>query len=467
MSSTELENRLLAYQRDPALYVREVMGAKPSDQQCEALNALANPNCRLTVKSGISTGKTCFGAWAIHWHVDCLPGSKIAVTAPTKPQLKDAMVAEVQKWQGNKHPLFRARTEVTGERIFVKSERISAFATFKTASKENPEALQGLHEEHVMALVDEAAGVPDNVFLPLRGATGTKATRIVYLANPNRATGIFHQTHTANAYRHWTRLTFNSWDSPNAPKDYLQELKETYGETSDMYRVRVLGQFPAASPAQLIPTDVVDAAVNRFLHLSDYDFEPVYLGVDVARQGDDACVIYLRQGNYSKKLFKSYERMNLMRFAERVHGLGQEYKADAIFVDATEMGGGSVCDRLRDMGSRPIEVNFGSAATDDTRYVNKRTEMWVRMAEWLVSGGVIEDDEDVKFQLTGPECYFDNRSRRQLERKRDLKKRLLYSPDDADALATTFAYRVPRKDDPVLGNNFTQGRMDYDIFQGV
>lgn len=440
-SSNPITERLLAYQKDPVRYVREVFGAEPSEQQISYLQAMADPNARVTVRSGISTGKTTSNAWLCHWLADCFPHAKGAVTAPTMPQLRDALVAEVKLWAGRKKVSYLAPTVCTNEMLT--NEAFGSFVVFKTASKEKPEALQGLHADHVLALVDEASGVDDAVFDPLRGATGRLSTRIAFTSNPTRASGRFHQTQTHSAYRErWVRLVFNSWDSPHSPKDYLEELKQEYGEHSDMYRVRVLGDFPSASPSQLIPTDLVNAAMNRHLRKEQYNFAPVILGVDVAWEGDDRSSIYLRQGLYSKRL-GVWHNIDNMTLAAWANDHWEEFNADACFVDVG--WGTGVIDRLRQLGRNPIPVNFGGKA-GETQYANKRSEMWFKMRDWLASGGAIEPDEDLKLDLIAPEYGPMDSGQKILERKKETKKRAGFSPDLGDALALTFAHPVFKAD---------------------
>lgn len=443
-SINPVTERILAYQKDPVRYVREVFGAEPSAQQAEYLNAMAAPDARVSVRSGISTGKTTSNAWLVHWLVDCFPHSKGAVTAPTMPQLRDALVAEVKLWAGRKKVGFLAPTTCTNE--ILNNEAFGSFAVFKTASKEKPEALQGLHADHVLALVDEASGVDDAVFDPLRGATGRLSTRIAFTSNPTRASGRFHQTQTHTAYRErWVRLVFNSWDSPHSPKDYLEELKREYGEHSDMYRVRVLGEFPSASPSQLIPTDVVNQAMNRHLRPEQYSFAPVVLGVDVAWEGDDRSSIYLRQGLYSKRL-GVWHNIDNMTLAAWVHEFWDQYDVDACFVDVG--WGTGVIDRLRQLGRNPVPVNFGGRP-GESQYANKRSEMWFKVRDWLLSGGALEPDEDLKLDLTAPEYGPMDTGQKILERKKETKKRAGFSPDLGDALALTFAFPVVKAADMV------------------
>lgn len=442
MSLNPITQRILEYQGDPVLYVREVFGAQPSGQQIDYLRAMAAPDARVSVRSGISTGKTTSDAWLCHWLVDCFPHAKGAVTAPTMPQLRDALVAEVRLWHGRKKANFLPPATISNE--LLTNEAFGSFCVFKTASKEKPEALQGLHADHVLALVDEASGVDDAVFEPLRGATGRLTTRIAYTSNPTRASGMFHRTQTHSAYREkWVRLVWNSWDSPFSDKDYLQELKDEYGEQSDMYRVRVLGEFPSASPSQLIPTDLVNEAMRRHLRKGQYDFAPVILGVDVAWEGNDRSSIYLRQGLYSK-LLGVWHNIDNMTLAAWVNEYWDTHKVDACFVDVG--WGTGVIDRLRQLGRKPVPVNFGGRP-DDAQYANKRSEMWFKLRDWLISGGAIEPSEDLKLDLTAPEYGPADAGHKVLERKKETKKRAGFSPDLGDSLALTFAHSVARQED--------------------
>jgi hypothetical protein len=131
----------------------------------------------------------------------------------------------------------------------------------------------------------------------------------------------------------------------------------------------------------------------------------------------------------------------------------REWHANAVFVDGGGVGGG-VVDRLRQLGVDVIEVQFGAKADrvsmteERPAYVNKRSEMWGNMREWL-AGGSIPDDPEIRADLVGPQYTFvvaDGRDAIALERKRDMKLRALASPDLGDALACTFAYPVmPRE----------------------
>ena len=163
------------------------------------------------------------------------------------------------------------------------------------------------------------------------------------------------------------------------------------------------------------------------------------MGVDVARHGDDQSVSTRRQAN---KIWpqKKFRIPDLMQLADIIAGVIHEFKPDAVFIDATGMGWG-VIDRLRQMnfGKLIFPVQVGEKATDETRYVNKRSELWGLGKEWLAGGGCLPNDPELDTDFTGPQYGYDTRMRIQIESKDDMKSRGLASPDCADSVLLTFA----------------------------
>ena len=438
----ELRALMLAFQKDAELFVRRVLGVTPTPQQSALLKAISQPGARVSVKSGHGTGKTTALAWILLWHVSCFPDSKTPCTAPTGHQLSDLLWAEAAKWHDKMHPFFKDNLAISKDTIAVKGNEAGQFAVARTARKEQPEALQGFHGTHVLFIIDEASGVPDPVFEPMRGALSTSGARVVMAANPTRLDGLFHRTHH-RLRDSWQRLTFSCLDSPMVSKEYVEEMRRDYGEDSDLYRVRVLGEFPSQSINQLIGVELVERAQRVHLRADQYNQGPVILGVDVAWEGDDRSVVYLRQGLYSMMLC-SFRNIDNMSLADRVVSWQIEHNAQAVFIDVG--WGTGVIDRMRQLGHSPVPVNFGGKAAKDVRFQNKRAEMWVTLKEWLESGGALEDLDDLKSDVASPEYMFTPAGKIQLEAKKDMKKRGMPSPDLADALALTFAAPVlPRK----------------------
>lgn len=442
MSPKEVRARtirvLRAHRADPVRFVREALEAEPTEQQAALLRAASKPGAHVAVRSGHGTGKSTSMAWLLLWFLCTHPDARVPATAPTGHQLEDILWPEVAKWHGKLHPYYRDALEVNADKIALKGA--SSFAVKRTARKENPEALQGFHGRNLLFLIDEASGIPEQIFEVAEGALSTPNARVVMAANPTQTSGYFWRAFHGDRDR-WTRLRFSSADSPLVSKEYVETMAKTYGEESDIFRVRVLGEFPSASVSQLIPADLVDEAMAREpIDDSVYRHAPVVLGVDVARYGDDKSVIVRRQGLVSSILWTG-RGVDTMALADIVahHWTGQ--KAQACFIDEGAMGAG-VVDRLRQLGLAPVAVNFGAAASNPAKYRNKRAEMWCLMRDWLKSGGFLPLDNDLRDDLVGPEYQFLPSGAIQLERKEDMRRRGVASPDLADALAVTFAYPV-------------------------
>ena len=458
------------FRRDPVEYVRRVFRAEPTDQQAQLLRAVADPGAKVAVRSGHGTGKTTALAWIILWYLPLHRNALIPCTAPTGHQLYDLLWAEVQRWQPKMPPELADCVIVKQSRVEIRGYERTKFAVARTARKENPEALAGFHSENLLFLIDEASGVPEQIFQVAEGALSTPGSRVVMTSNPTRITGYFYDAFGRNRDK-WTRLHFSGPESPLVDHEFVREMGEKYGEDSDIYRVRVLGEFPKASVLQLIPQDLVEAALGAHLPEEAYRFAPRILGVDVARFGDDRSAVFYRQGRHAE-LALALRSQDTMTLAGRVAALEDELRADAVFVDEGGVGGG-VVDRLRQLGRSPIPVNFGGAPLDG-RYQNKRAEMWCLLKAWLQEGAEIcprdrqQNDiaSDLRDDLVGPEYGFSSSGKLQLERKEDMKKRGLASPDLGDALALTFAAPVRPRDGTVAagGGRMRFAQTKYDLF---
>ncbi len=140
-----------------------------------------------------------------------------------------------------------------------------------------------------------------------------------------------------------------------------------------------------------------------------------------------------------------------MVVASRVMERVNAHSPDAVFVDGTGIGWG-VVDRLSQLGCSTVRgIDFGARAdrTDGVdamvRYANKRAEMWGYMKEWC-KAGCLPDDRGLRADLTAVDYGYAASDAILLEKKDDMRRRGLASPDDGDALALTFAYLVFKTD---------------------
>jgi hypothetical protein len=232
-------------------------------------------------------------------------------------------------------------------------------------------------------------------------------------------------------------------------KGLIKQWADDWGEDSDFFRVRVKGMFPKGGDMQFIPNDYVMGAMaagpGRYL-----GNDPLICGIDVARGGDDNCMIQFRRGRdaVSEKTYRipGEKSRDSMRVVSLVTEVLKRHRPDVTFLDETGLGG-PIADRLNQLGYHVVGVNFGSKADDEKYYRNKAAEMWARMRDWLKDGGAIPDNNQLEQELTSREYGHNEKNQLVLERKVDMKKRGLGSPDWADAFALTFAYAVPERDD--------------------
>jgi hypothetical protein len=408
---------------------------------------------REAVASGHGIGKGALSSWIILWAMTTCIGCRVAVTANTEPQLRTKTWPELHKW----HDLFVGRHlfTVTATSMFRAdpAHRDTWKADALTWSEYNTEAFAGLHNKgrRIVLIFDEASAIADKVWEVAEGALTDADTEIVWCAfgNPTRNTGRFRECFGSLKHR-WNRQQVDARQVPFSNKTQVAEWIADYGEDSDFVRVRVKGEFPRAGSTQFIDGERVEQAMQRPTVLDAA--APLIMGVDIARQGEDQTVICFRQGIDARSLPAAKFRIpDLMQVASRVGEQIDLYKPAGVFVDATGIGAG-VFDRLQQLGyTQVVAVNFGaspdrgSIGDATAAYANKRAEMWGYLKNWCLTG-CLPVDRDLADDLVGVEYGYNAANAILLERKDDMRKRGLASPDYGDALALTFAYPVAVRD---------------------
>ncbi|MCK5021245.1 MAG: hypothetical protein KAS32_29815, partial [Candidatus Peribacteraceae bacterium] len=125
----QLQDRILAYQVDPVLFVREVIRADPTEQQQALLYAVAQPGAKVSVKSGHGCGKSCALAWLVIWFLCCFKEkTRIPCTAPSSHQLMDVLWPEIKTWIDSMHPWFKDQIEYSSDRIWIKDSKDKRYA---------------------------------------------------------------------------------------------------------------------------------------------------------------------------------------------------------------------------------------------------------------------------------------------------------------------------------------------------
>ena len=440
--------------RGPRAWQREVMATIAAHL---ADPATRHTPCRIARASGHGIGKSALIAMLIKWGLDTCVDTRIIATANTESQLLTKTAPEIMKWHNLSMTQDWFRATATSLVSVQPGRDRSWRSDLVTWSVVNTDAFAGLHNQgkRIILIFDEASGIAPKVWEVALGALTDEDTEIIFLAfgNPTLNSGAFHDCF--NRHRHlWNAAQIDSRTVEGTNKAYLDELVATYGEDSDIVRVRVRGQFPTASSMQFIATNLVDQA--RVREVYGLTTDPVIFGLDCARFGDDHSTLAIRSGRDARsRPWKRWQRADAMALAGDVALQAQAMKPDAIFVDAGNIGA-AVIDRLRQLGVENVhEVWFGARGRDAlwsgelrVQTANKRSEMWTNMRGWL-AGGAIPDEEELATDLTGIEYgYAADQVSILLEKKEHMKARGLASPDDADALALTFAEPVSPRENP-------------------
>lgn len=421
----------------PSLFVSQALGVTPEPWQSEALQAIAD-NDRVAIRSGHGVGKSTLLAWVVLWWLLTRYPAKGAATAPTAHQLSDVLWGEVAKWHRVLREPFKSLIRVKSEKVELIAAPAEQFAVARTARKEEPEAFQGFHSEHMLFIVDEASGVEDIIFEVGAGAMSTRGAKTVMAGNPTRTSGYFYEAfHKARQY--WHVMQVRCDQSSRVSPRYIDEMRDLYGESSNIYRVRVLGEFPTSEDDVVVPLHLCEAAINRDVTQTE---GRMIWGLDVARFGSDRTALARRRSNTMREAVMSWHGKDLMQVCGLVYQeyLMAEHKPDTIAVDVIGLGAG-VLDRLREMGLPAVGVNVAeSPSTDDRLYMRLRDELWFKVRKWLETRAVrMADDPGLIGELTAVKYKVESSGKIKVESKDDMKKRGLRSPDLADAFMLTFA----------------------------
>ena len=425
---------------------------------------------RSAVASGHGIGKSACVAWLILWLMSTRIDCRGVVTANTEAQLVGKTWPELSKWHQlgiNKH-WFTWTAKQFYYALYDEDRRKTYMFEAVTWSDENTEGFAGLHNESsaVVMVFDEASAIPKKIWEVASGALTDGEPFWFCFGNPTLPQGPFYDKFFGPERTRWFHTNVDSRSVRITNKEYLQELVDTYGEDSDYVRVRVRGEFPRGTGGNFIPLDVVEAGMRATLEPDTG--APLILGVDVARFGSDRSILAWRQGKDWRSIpYMTFRQLDTMQLAAQVADKVELLKPRAVLVDGVGVGGG-VVDRLRQLGFRYVyDINAGGRPDQPARFMNKRAEMWGLMRDALEGGAILPNDQDLKTDLVGPLYDFSPSQQIKLERKEDMKRRGLASPDIADAYALTFARRFVRAEAgggrSTFKNPIAKG-VDYDLF---
>ena len=441
---------------EPDTLLEKFDGPEPWQREVLILirSGLLTPNeaIQLAVASGHGIGKSALVAWIILWAFMTAPDTLGVVTANTETQLKTKTWARLGEWF---NLIWFARDHFNLTATALLSKDPTRERTWRIDmvpwSEKNTEAFAGLHNrgKRVVLIMDEASAIPDLIWEVAEGALTDADTEIMWIAfgNPTRNVGRFKECFAGGRFAsHWKTSQIDSRTVSFTNKKQIERWREAYGEDSDFFRIRVLGIFPRHGLMEFFSAADIEAAMTREVSISQMD--PLALGVDVARYGANASVIFPRKGRDARSIpRKRFTGLSTVELATHVFSTHTELRSDGIFIDGGGVGGG-VVDNVRNMHLFCYDVQFGSKndipgtvwGTEGERYANKRGGMHGALRSWLKTGA-IPNDPELRAALLAIRYYFNLRDEIVLEAKEDImEEHPEISLDDVDALALTFAY---------------------------
>jgi hypothetical protein len=433
------------YSRDPVGWVGARLRERLWSKQREIAVSVRD-NRFTAVQSCHGPGKSFTASRLASWWLETHPPGEAFVvsTAPSFNQVRGILWREIGRAHRKGHLVGRVnQTEwLIGQELVGMGRKPQDY---------DQDAFQGIHARYVLVILDEACGIPKALWDAVDTLVTNEDSRVMAIGNPDDPTS--HFAEVCKPGSGWKRFKISAFDTPNftgedvpeelrrllVSKIWVEERKKRWGEDSPLYVAKVLGEFPEAGSDALIPLAWIERARERELKMTD----PVELGVDIARFGDDETALAVRYGPVVRVIEVAHKQ-DTMTTAGHVVRARKTHRASVAKVDVVGIGGG-VVDRLAELREPVMGLNTGADAVDREQFANARTEWYWGLRERLEQDDVDldPDDEDLAGQLAGLKYKITSRGQIQVETKKEARARGLPSPDRADAVMLSFASPPP------------------------
>jgi hypothetical protein len=438
---------------DPSLWVRERLNQHVWSKQAEILTSVQK-NRRTAVRSCHGIGKSHVASLAVsHWLDSHPPGEAFVVTtAPTTAQVRAILwryIRRIHKAGG--------LTGRVNQTEWLIDEELVAFG--RKPADQDESAFQGIHARYVLVVIDEACGVPEQLWVAADALATGPDCRILAIGNPDNAQSHFFTVNQPDSG--WNVIKISAFDSPNftgepvseavaaslVSKIWVHEKKTDWGVDNPLYMSKVLGEFSVDAENSIVrASDVAACRIDPETRYSSSDLTPVELGVDVGG-GSDETVIRERRGIRAGREWK-IRSDRPEKIAPLVIKAIRDTGATMVKVDSIGVGFG-VIGELRNAANRHehkakiVGVNAANRSSEPKIYMNLRAEMWWKIGRNLSAGlgwdlSSMENADDACAQLLAPRWDLDSQGRIRVELKDDIIKRIGRSPDNADALLLAF-----------------------------
>ncbi|MET8766333.1 hypothetical protein [Streptomyces sp. NPDC004658] len=448
-----LKQRTRLYAHNPTGWVEERLGQVVWSKQREIMLSVRD-NRRTAVRSCHGVGKSHTASLVASWWLDTHPpGEAFVVTsAPTFAQVRAILWRYIRRV--HRRGQLAGRVNQTEWHM---EDELVAFG--RKPADHDESAFQGIHARYVLVILDEACGIPGQLWVAADALTTNTDCRILAIGNPDNPASHFRKVCQPGSG--WHVIGISAFESPNltgehVPDDvaqalvsrgWVEEKATEWGEDNPLYKSKVLGEFSEDAPNKVVrASDIAKCRIDPETKPTAADLEPVELGVDVGGGGDET-VIRERRGRCAGREWRAHtDRPE--KIAPLVLRAIEESGAEAVKVDSIGVGFG-VIGELRNLASqgkhsaRIVGVNVGEKSQQPDKFKNLRAEIWWELARGLSERqgwdlSVMENADTTVAQLLEPLWEVDAQGRIFVEPKDEIRKRLGRSPDNADALLLAF-----------------------------
>lgn len=456
----QAQGRQERWQNDPVAWAQDRLGIMPWSKQREIMESVRDHR-KTAVRSCHSIGKSYVAAMIVCWWLDSNPtGDAFVVTsAPTTAQVRAILWRYVRRM--HKDAGLPGRTNQVEWLI---DDELVAFG--RKPADQDESAFVGIHAPRVLCLLDEACGVPEQIWIGAEAITTGPECRILAIGNPDNSNTHFFKVSQPGSG--WHAMKVSAFDSPNftgekvpdrvalslISQEWAEEKKTEWGVDNALYSSKILGEFSVDATDTIVrSSDVATCRIDPEARYTPADLSPVELGVDVGG-GQDETVIRERRGLLAGREWR-IRTDRPEKIAPLVLRAIRESHATAVKIDSIGVGFG-VIGELRNAASRHehnariIGVNVSENPRDKKKFTNLRAEMWWTIGREMSAQGMwdlskMENADITCAELLQTRWFLDTKGRIQAEPKDDIRKRTGKSPDHADALLLAYySGAVPR-----------------------
>lgn len=464
------------YKKDPSLYMKERLGLTLTEDQ-ERICAAVAKYSKVLVKASHAVGKSFVSAGLALWFYECYNPGKVITSAPNAKQVATIIWGTMRTLTKDRKPRlpFAPKAAIMGDG----PEHFALGITSKDAN-----GFQGIHHENMLIIFDEAVGIRRDYWVAANHMVVGDTNKFLAICNPTDISSMAYEIDMKSGGNDWHVIEISSLNHPNIvatlnglPEPFkgaasLRALMEdirsdcepinvedatvydfefppgsgSWYKPNGMFESRCMGRWPSSAINTIWGDALWAEAISAHLEFTDID--PLQIGCDPGYLLD-ACAIHVRKGDVSL-MHESHKGYDTSKTAGRLKILCEELgdkhgvnpKKIKVLVDCTGMGQG-VIDQRGEYNF--IGINSSNKAIDQKRYPNRRSELWFttrqRVLDRKLDLHLITDDTliDLGSQLKAPVWAPDNQGKVVVEPKKETKKRLGRSPDDADAFNLAYA----------------------------